>query len=610
MALPKSQSEVLYLDLCVQLVSCDPLAANTPKHLSRDIETLVSRTHGEGLSFLTKALPRLGKALDHGLESSKFTIPNGFCKSARNRSTPAFMQAYFNLVFGVDGVLREDADARAIKHLRQVLFFVYKLELPYGPEAEEKVISSFISVEEELRLLADDLPECELESMIIEDVLTGFDPMDIVPRHGPGAVATGEKLEGKWEFSRKYQELHNVYPYYDYFVVGGSREIGDRLGWYRKLRPETSGTAKVVLVPKDSRGPRLISCEPLEYQWIQQGLGRKLMAHLEASPYTGGNVNFTSQDVNKRLAMSSSIDRGFATLDLKDASDRVSLALVRKLFSRTPRVLRALEASRTTSTRLPSGDVVSLLKFAPMGSALCFPVEALCFWVIVVGALARAGLPSRRGAKLVKVFGDDIIVPTIYADLAIQALESFGLAVNRDKSCIQGYFRESCGTDAFKGVDVTPIRCKKLWTGKSTDGTMLASYVALANALRQRGYDSVSDDIFTRLENVFGRIPFGTDTCSYPCRVVPDARIALARNREFVPSRWNSRLQRLEFRVRVLTVRSRATTLDGWPRLLRDVVYGGIEDPTVIVLPRSTKVDRKWREVTWQQVTSIGSLIR
>jgi hypothetical protein len=293
---------------------------------------MTSRCLHEGLSFLTKTLPLLGKALDHGLENSRFTIPRGFSHSSKNRSIPAFLQGYFNLVFDCEGILREGAPAEAVKFLRQVLFFAYKLEVPYSEETEERVISSFESTEAELELLDISSLDFTIERSITEFVFSDFDPMDIVPKHGPGAVATGERGDAKWDFSRKYHSIHQVYPYYDYFIVGGAREIGDRLRWYKSLQPLECGTAKVVLVPKDSRGPRLISCEPLEYQWIQQGLGRKLMSHFESFKLTRGNINFTHQDINRRLALESSISRRYATLDLKDASDRVSLQLVRAVF--------------------------------------------------------------------------------------------------------------------------------------------------------------------------------------------------------------------------------------------------------------------------------------
>jgi len=505
-------------------------------------------------------------------------------------------------------VLLASADPNAVKHLRQVLYFAYKLELPYSIEAETRVIEGFVETDKELELGSDSQLDLVIEqaSRITARIFESFDSKDIHPRHGPGAVATGEKLEEKWVFSRLYKSIHSVYPYYDFFVVGRGKEILDRLGWYKSLVRLDQGQAKVVLVPKDSRGPRLISCEPLEYQWIQQGLGRKMMSHLEKNFFTKGSVNFTYQKVNQRLALEGSLlSKSWATLDLKDASDRVSLELVRRVFSKTPDLLRALEASRTTETKLPDGRVVPLKKVAPMGSALCFPVEAYIFWVLMVSARIPASIrgwnPSWASVKEVGevtfVYGDDIIVPEADAHQCIQILELAGLRVNQSKCCITGPFKESCGVDAFKGVIVTPSRLRKLWSGRSSDGTALSAYVSLANALSQKGYTSASYLLWERIEKVYGYMPYGTSNSSFPCRIVPDAdeaeRFNLARFRH----RWNRNYQRFEFFVSRVLPRRRRTTLDGWSRLARDILMPQNGDPTDVVLPRSTKIKRGWAAI-------------
>lgn len=594
----KSQAQV-YLDLCAQLICDDPLGITSRKHLERDLKTLLSRTHSEGLSFLTKSLPKLGKALDLGLVNSRLTPVSGF-RTANGRSTPAFLQAYFNLVFSEDGSLREDAPPAAVKHLRQVLFFAYKLEVPYDRNLELAVIDKFKEVDSALQLTDSALPDTLLclVARITETVFMDFDPKDILPRHGPGAVATGERLEDKWVFTRLYSNIHQFYPYYDYFMVGRGRELLDRLVWYKSLRRHESGVAKVVLVPKDSRGPRLISAEPLEYQWIQQGLGRKLAHHLEQDcSYTKGRVNFTNQEVNRSLALSSSTSKRYATLDLQDASDRVSLELVRKVFSRTPALLQALEATRSEATLLPTGEIVKLQKFAPMGSALCFPVEAYIFWVLLVAsAVLEARMPLELASRKVYVYGDDIIIPVSWASRSIQVLESAGLKVNAQKSCITGSFRESCGMDAFKGVPVTPLRLRKLYTDRSSDGTVLASYVALANALSAE-YKGTADLIWRLVEKTYGKQPYGTSQASFPCRVVTSPVQAEVRNSRLFKSRWNRRYQRLEFWLPSILPVRRESKLDGWTRALRDLTSPMLDDPSSVVLPRSTLIKRGWRAV-------------
>jgi len=596
----KSQAE-FYLDLCTQLVASDPLGTTSHNSLQKDIETLRSRFHSEGLSFLTKTLPKLGKALDHGLANLSFKLPREFRHSHGNRSIPAFLQAYFKLIFSEDGSLLEEAPAEAVLHLRQILFFVYKLDLPYLPATEARVLQSFKEVDSELELVEWDKQADLLRfaSLITKDVFSGFDPKDILPRHGPGAVATGERLEEKWVFSRLYDNIHQCYPYYDYFIVGKGNELLDRSRWYRSLKRLRSGVAKVVLVPKDSRGPRLISAEPLEYQWIQQGLGRKMAHHLEyVSTYTRGNVNFTSQEINRTLALANSVSRANCTMDLKDASDRVSLALVQSVFRDTPELLRALEACRSEATLLPTGEVVKLRKYAPMGSALCFPVEAYVFWVLLVAhAVRERRVPLEQAAASIYVYGDDLIVPTDWFDQCTQCLESVGLKVNRDKCCVTGPFRESCGMDAFNGTSVTPIRLKRQFSDLFSDGSVLQSYTDVANQLQQRGYTTAANLIWERLEATYGKLPYGTPLSSFPCKVVQRPEQAVIRNHKRFRSRWNPSFQRVEFYVPVVFSRRRRAELDDWPRLLKSQVIPGDDDPSSVVIPRSTKTKRGWRPV-------------
>jgi hypothetical protein len=595
----KSQVDEVYVDLCSHSIACDPLEITSSKSLQRDIETIQSRCCFEGLSFLTKTLPKLGKALDLALTSGQFTIPNEFECSHRNRSIPAFMQEYFNCLFDDSGSLRDEADPLAVKHLRQVLFLAYKLELPYSKKVQAQVLDTFVSNDESLTPISDEETTqiLNVASFITETVFKDFDPKDVVPRHGPGAVATGERLEDKWTFARLYSKIHRLYPYYEYFTVGWSRELLDRLDWYLSLARLDKGCAKVVLVPKDSRGPRLISSEPLEFQWIQQGLGRALMRHIESNWITKGRINFTHQETNQQLALNSSVDGLFATLDLKDASDRVSLDLVRKVFSRTPRLLDHLEACRSDATLLPDGRTVSLKKYAPMGSALCFPVEAFCFWVILVAAVSRHyKIQPPLVGKSIYVYGDDIIIPTAWVSLCIQTLTSCQLVVNKNKCCTQGFFRESCGVDAFKGVNVTPLRLRTLWSNRPSDGSAFAAYVSLANSLG-REYSSLSDFIWKKLEQVHGVIPYGTTFSSFPCKIVPDAEIAEELNLRLFPHRVNRRYQRIEFNLKVLSSLKKRSKLDSWARLLRNLTSGFGDDPSDVVIPRSTRVKRGWRPV-------------
>jgi hypothetical protein len=473
---------------------------------------------------------------------------------------------------------------------------MYKLEMDYSDETTQKVISSFLSTDSEL--LQFRVPESATTiyaQRFCADVFSGLDPWDITPGHGPGAVATGERVDEKHRFKRIYSAIERVYPFTGYFTFGLG-QVCDEYREYENLELLEAGTAKVVLVPKDSRGPRLISCEPLEYQWIQQGLGRAIVSHLERHAYTAGHVNFTDQTVNRELALSSSLTQEWVTLDMKDASDRVSLELVKSLFCHVPALLDALLATRTVRTKLPSGLEVHLNKFAPMGSCLCFPVEAFVFYALCVGSLMHHKHYSRREARSrVYVYGDDIIVRREDYATVLQSLPEFGLMFNDGKCCTEGFFRESCGCDAFKGVDVTPIKLRSVWRHRRRlDIGVASSYVALSNAAWKSGYMRLAKKVECLVTQVTGPLPvFSNENINGLGWIRPDACTRV--QPQGVKTRWNNELHRRE----VSTWLSRSTYSyadpDNWSTVLRRITAPSeYTKPGTYAVPRRSRPHRGW----------------
>lgn len=578
----------LFTNVFLDLTHRHPSVA---KDLHRDLLTLQSRVSSEGVSFLTKTLPLLGKALDSGLDTSNFCVPTGF-RTGKGSALPLFLGGLLKFVFAADGSLAV-TDVSCIASLRQLCYLVYKLDLPFSTETEKLTISQFEEID--ASLAEQQLPSLEDESLFLRDYLEDLDLQDIVPRHGPGAVSTGEKRDAKWVFTRKYQALHQCYPYYRYFTTGNGTEILDRIEWYRSLQDCEIPVAKVTLVPKDSRGPRLISMEPLEIQWIQQGQMKALVRHIESHRLSSGRVNFSDQTVNRKLALDSSRNQVYATIDLKDASDRVSLSLVRTLFPES--VVRLLESSRSHATLLPNGKTVTLNKFAPMGSAVCFPVEALCFWVLALFEVSRClGFGVSECADLVYVYGDDIIVPTVCVDPVIQRLEDCGLKVNVQKCCTNGNFRESCGMDAYDGIDVTPLKLRTRWSRDPSSASCLESYASYANELASKGYNSSAYFIRTQLQRIHGKLPWLPAGSGAPSIVVDSVSDSVWVSSQTHQVRFNKDIQKYQVRCKTTQTKSATTKLNDWPRLLRNLCSGEGERPDEVVFRGNTQI--RWRWVT------------
>jgi hypothetical protein len=255
-----------------------------------------------------------------------------------------------------------------------------------------------------------------------------------------------------------------------------------------KLQEDPMVIAKLVCVPKDSRGPRLICVHPKEAVWIQLGLAKKLEAQISSHRLTAGRINFTDQTVNANIALLSSKSQRFTTLDLKEASDRMSCELVRHLFGDW--LYAIISCTRAECIKLLDGRVIPLQKWAPMGNGLTFPVQSLVFW-----SLVRAGISTHYGVSCdeVYVFGDDIAFPSEYTEGAIGGLVMAGLVPNMAKTFSKGFFRESCGTDAFKGVSVTPLRMR---AGDIVTLKHIVSTLDLAKRLRLAGYEQCASFLY------------------------------------------------------------------------------------------------------------------
>lgn len=549
----------------------------TPRALRLTQKKVSARFAREGMSFLSKTLPRLGKAFDKALLGEVPLDAKGWALCASpNSKLPKFLGELFQCIFSHDGWVLPTPCVKCIKHVRQVLYLFYKLELPYAPEDEAKVISLFEKTEDDitsynetLGRIADGLDSSreylyginpvEARSVIrkarvrLARVFSSFDPKDILPRHGPGAVSTKEQLWGKYRFSRINPRIERTYPFDAYFCASLGH-VCDSYKMFNNL-VEVESSAKVILVPKDSRGPRLISCEPLEFQWVQQGLGSAIVRRVESHRLTRYNIHFTDQQPNQLGALLGSRDGRYATLDLKEASDRVTVGLVRLLF---PEPLReALLNSRSQATTLPDGRVLKLQKFAPMGSALCFPIMALTIWAILSAAERDAD-----ARKSILVYGDDVVVKAEKSANAIKWLEAFGLLVNRDKSCTSGFFRESCGTDAYRGIDVTPVRIRTTWASHPSP-KVYSSYIAYANSFYKLGHYKTYDLLVEYLTNLYREIPEDDGFITAPSLVVTPE---LNKPRR---TRTNVALQKRETLVWDVVAPPLRKEIDGWSMLLR-----------------------------------------
>lgn len=204
----------------------------------------------------------------------------------------------------------------------------------------------------------------------------------------------------------------------------------------------------ISFVPKTAKTERTIAVEPLLNGYIQKGIDVLMRKKLKRA-----GIDLDDQSHNQGLARLGSIpgfdDDPYVTIDLSSASDSISIELCRYMLP--PDWFDLMNHTRS-SCYMIEGLKTPYEKFTTMGNGFCFPLETLLFASLCHTASIMESQPSDFS-----VYGDDIIVRQSVADRVLDLLRICGFKANREKTFLQGPFRESCGADWFEGVDVRPV---------------------------------------------------------------------------------------------------------------------------------------------------------
>lgn len=530
---------------------------------------LLSRLENEGIAFVTKTLPKIGKHLDRSLLDGKYT-PCSYLRKQKHGNLPVQFSGLFGAIFNSDGTLLCKPCPDAIRLIRQISFMFYKLECEF---TDEQMALSYANFKATEQAAITEIPHeyhgvLYYAQELVREIFAGFNPHDITPRPGPGQTACRTPREKRYEPAVLYPQVDVQYPYSRYFYCGW-RHLRDRRSDLYTLPVVLNPVSRLLAVPKDSRGPRLICEEPQEMMWFQQGLGRAMMDWIENQPVTKGHVNFSDQTINGSIALASSIDGRQATLDAKEASDRVWRIVVELLYHDVPWLRDALLALSSTHVMLPGNEIIETQKYAPMGSALCFPVMSTVFYALIYGTL-QARDPLRKKWDILKdifVYGDDIICNTDDVPDILATLPHFGLMFNNEKCCFSGKFRESCGVDAYAGVNVTPVKLKTLTVSKS--GRSLKKWTDTHENLFKRGLWATADVVRKHVDRLV-KLPCVTDASPvigyklWPGQHAPFSSLK---------GRYCADLQCWTIRAPVLISKPTKSMLGTWEQFVRSMVH-------------------------------------
>ncbi len=323
---------------------------------------------------------------------------------------------------------------------------ISQLDLRFGPGATYGVKRSEASIR---RKIAESL-QCSEDFLPISAMVLGEMPHLVSVHESPDStrIEMSSYQKEEHEFEEYVRELEEDEETRDLIARGILPSPSVRSGivvdeWVSV--PVEIVPARLNFVPKSAKTYRSVCVEAGLNVTYQLALGTFMAKRLAAF-----GIDIRDQTLNQRRALEGSLTGALATLDLSSASDTISREIVFELLPLEWADL--LKWGRSSTVELPNGSLMTQEKFASMGNGFTFPLETLIFW-----GLAAACCDRDSDAT---VYGDDIVLPSDKFELLAEVLRYAGFLVNAAKSFHKGPFRESCGKDYFRGIDVRPFYAK------------------------------------------------------------------------------------------------------------------------------------------------------
>jgi hypothetical protein len=235
-------------------------------------------------------------------------------------------------------------------------------------------------------------------------------------------------------------------------------------------------TLEAVLVDKTWKSLRMIMPNTTIGTLYSSGLGRTIEDRLRNFGYDIKHL----QPVHGELAKFGSLTGSLVTADQSMASDNITVQLIDEILPF--RWASALKFGRIEGLSL-YGNRLASPTFATMGIGFTFPLQTLVFLCLLLAIRDHCKLDEQT---VISVFGDDLVYDVRMHSSVLEYFPLLGLVINVDKTFADGSFRESCGYDYYRGVDVRPFHLGRA-TGQTAGRRRAEAYLYTAlNGLLRR----------------------------------------------------------------------------------------------------------------------------
>lgn len=234
------------------------------------------------------------------------------------------------------------------------------------------------------------------------------------------------------------------------------------------------------LVPKSFKSLRIVKPQTVLGNFYTNGLGSVLQDRLLKE---GLDIR-RLQAKHGRIVKKQSKSGYLATADLSAASDSITYELLGRLLPRP--WLRAVMLGTARYVNIEH-QRVRLSSIATMGDGHTFPLQTLIFY-----SLLKAIRDLKKTSGTISVYGDDLIYPASLHHIVVRIFSNLHFIINEDKTyadrCREGVFRESCGSDYYRGCDVRPF-CPEGGHHRLYGNKLRIFIYKLINGLRRRWDD-------------------------------------------------------------------------------------------------------------------------